>query len=171
MPTTGSVARFPCPRVCHAGRRGLERKQGCNVNPVDVPWIHAKKGVKMTVTISSDQIAKLPKWAREHIASVERQRDDAMRELRDATSGSLIDPEHQKFCTTQLGGDPFWLPQYGRIAYSSSPEVWDGLPELEVAEARYAPQGIEVRTSQKGLLSVSPASSNVVHIALIKGIN
>ena len=113
-----------------------------------------------------DKIAKLPKWAREYIARMERERDNAVRELRDATSGSLVNPNQQRLCTTQLGGDPFWLPQYGRIAYTSNPEAWDGFGELEIAKARYG-AGIEIRTSCNGELATIPVASNVIRVTLI----
>ena len=113
-----------------------------------------------------DKIAKLPKWARDHIAQLERERHDAVRELRDATSGSLVDPRYQKFNTTQLGGDPFWLPQYGRISYASDPEAWDGFAELEITDDRHGEPGIEVRTSRDGYLTVTPVTGNVIRVAL-----
>lgn len=113
-------------------------------------------------------ITKLPKWAQKHIAGLERDLDRTQLELEELQSGSLINPDRQKFYVERFQGDPFWLPQYRTLNYKNDP-TREGWPELSISESRVGLGGVEVRSgAMRGRLVVIPRVTNSVTITVIE---
>lgn len=112
-------------------------------------------------------ITKLPKWAQAHIEKVERERDNAERELATLKEGSLENIERQKFYVDSFAGDPFWLPQYGRLAFKQDPESEASIPDFTIRESDNDLGGIEVSCSANGRLAILPKASNVVQLSIL----
>lgn len=112
-------------------------------------------------------ITKLPKWAQEHIAALERNLGRAERQLEELQSGSLVNAERQKFYVedgTGMDEGKFWLPQYGRLKFTEDP-LSDNRTGLEIHQARNSGEaGVEVRSSYGGRIAVVPIVSNSVRI-------
>lgn len=113
-------------------------------------------------------ITKLPKWAQEHIRTVERERDSARRELDELKGGSLVNAERQKFFVDQFLGSPYWLPQYGRFGFKQDPTSDRNMPDFTIKESEEGVGGIEVSYSGNGRLIVVPRASNVMTISSIE---
>ncbi|WIC89698.1 hypothetical protein SEA_MASELOP_76 [Rhodococcus phage Maselop] len=117
------------------------------------------------------QIAKLPRWAREYIRTLEYATHDAQRK-----HSELFDEQEK---TGILFGDvyenPRYLPEsgYGRVRYHTSTEknVWDEYSYLEFSRptdqyGRIGKGGIQV-TSSDGI-EIIPVVSNVVIIKSVR---
>lgn len=110
-----------------------------------------------------DKIAKLPKWAQDHVLAVEKERDEARAALEEVKGTDPRPPVAVR--------DP-----YGEVV----PVAWDLYDEI-----RWAPRGVmdedtrewvgvrrrqegEIEISCSGTLAITPQSANVARVKVVR---
>lgn len=118
-----------------------------------------------------EQIAKLPKWAREHIETLERDRDSAHRVLKQFTDKQLVSPffyEEAVYNRAEYSG-PKFVRRY-IDTHRVSIKHQDVLVEIVLPNGVQGREGIEVNWRYVGHergngVGLFPTASNMLSIA------
>lgn len=109
------------------------------------------------MTPTPEQLAKLPKWAQDHIRNLQQKLDVAV-------------SRHSELCDNSKPGPFFTRGNYDekklyvpddRIAFAAPGEIEPFT--LEINPSRYSPSRLEVR-AYRGRITVSPDCANVISI-------
>lgn len=110
------------------------------------------------MTPTPEQLARLPKWARDHVDSLTRQRDNAVERMTEALAG----PED-----SDTLADPYMDPPrrlgVGTTVRFQLGERWDAYVDGRVDRDRF---GVRLYLNGGPALNVLPRSSNVIEVEL-----
>lgn len=120
-------------------------------------------------TPTPEQLAKLPKWAQEHVRDLERQRDNAIEAKRERDAAIAALPEFQGTNTFLVRGiiEPIPLPKDALIRFKTGDDCGDYIEvgfDLERSLSRSVghPNALSIRSGGGAL--VVPDAHNALHI-------
>lgn len=118
----------------------------------------------MSPVIYKDRIARLPTWAQDHIANLERRIAELQIEVTQATTGADCDPRNAWVQVPDANGrslDP-WVPSRHRtIRFMFGESDTRDFIEFRMEQERIAIYGAST-------LAINPSSSNFAYVSLDK---